>query len=279
MILAICKLEEGLIKKYSDVLTYLPLSNEETDSSWQALIKTHCPKAIIFGLQTINQEKLSFWRWCQPDDTLQFVRKGTSLHRVDFASAEKYRIAVHNTAGVNAQFVAQFIVDTLIDQSDTVGILGVGAIGKKTASMLLAKHKKLILFNRTDHSLEGSQYRYTDLMYLFTNAPEIAICLPLTQETTGLVTEKMVNTIPQNSQISCISPPRVLSKEAIIALDKRSDLRVTFDHVASGLGFIHESLGRTSLRDNFIFEEKAAAGHDCQYAMGEAAILRILRDQ
>ena len=53
---------------------------------------------------------------------------------------------------------------------------------------------------------------------------------------------------------------------------------MTFDHIASGLTFIQDTLGHTNLRDNFIFEEKAASSYECQYAMGEAAIKIALRD-
>jgi hypothetical protein len=48
--------------------------------------------------------------------------------------------------------------------------------------------------------------------------------------------------------------------------------------VASGLSHIYGSLEHQDLRSNFIFEEKAASGDECQYAMGEAAILKAIEN-
>ena len=98
----------------------------------------------------------------------------------------------------------------------------------------------------------------------------------MTEETKGIITAEHIHALAKNAEIICISPPRVMSETAIVALDQRQDIHITFDHVASGLQFIVDTLGRTDLRQNFIFEEKAAAGYECQYAMGEAAIIKAL---
>lgn len=277
-ILVICNLENDLVTKYQECLEYLPLSNEETDRAWEEILKKYKPKVIIFGLQTINEEKLSLWRKLQPSDTLKFVRKGVSLHRVDFVAAKKYTVEVLNAPGVNAPFVAEFITKLLIDKqtkNGLVGVLGVGHIGKKVVVKLLAAGSQVLVCNRTQYHFNKKNYSYVnDLLELFSKADQIAICLPLTEQTTGIITEQHVQAISQNGQVICISPPRVMSAKAVVALHAREDIDVTFDHVSSGLQFIQEALGHNHLRKNFIFEEKAAASHECQYAMGEAAILK-----
>lgn len=279
-ILTICSLNDKLLLKYHDYLEYRPLSNDESDESWEHLIKHYRPLVILFGLQTIDDKKLSFWRKLQPADQLKLVRKGTSLHRVDFAAAKKYAVDLLNTAGANAPFVAQFILELLLAENKKKGpiaVLGVGNIGSIVVSQLLEAGKQLLLFNRSLHSFEERDYIYSsDLLNIFERADQIAICLPLNQETIGMITEKHIRAVPENGQILCVSPPRILSREAVSALHERRDLHVTFDHVASGLTFIYEALGHQQLRPDFIFEEKAAAGDECQYAMGEAAILKAL---
>jgi phosphoglycerate dehydrogenase-like enzyme len=255
-ILTICTLKNDLVEKYQDQLDYLPLSNDETDKTWEKLITHYQPQAIIFGLQTINEEKLSLWRKLQPTEKLKFIRKGTSMHRVDFAAAKKYSIDVLNTPGVNSPYVAEFILNLLQQKhkkDSLIGIIGVGDIGKKVVVKLLQAGDQVILYNRSHPHFEGNNYSYNDNLL-------------------NIFTEQHIQSIPQNGQLICISPPRVISAKAVMALHKREDIHVTFDHVSQGLTFIHESLGHTHLRQNFIFEEKAAASHDCQYAMGEAAI-------
>lgn len=277
-VLVICTLKEALVTKYSKQLEYLPLSNEDTDLRWQALIQQYRPKTIIFGLQNLDEAKLSFWRSQQPNDHLRFVRKGTSLHRVDFEAAKKYQIEVLNTAGVNAPFVAAFVINELLAHNFSdhkLGIIGIGDIGKLVVTESIKLNSQPILYNRTRHPFDTNKYTYTnDLVDLFNQATRIAICLPLTGETKGIITEEHIKKLAPNSKIVCISPPKVFSENAILVLDKRTDLDITFDHVSSGLQYLFDTLGRSQLPAHIHFDEKAAAGYECQYAMGEAAILK-----
>ena len=151
-----------------------------------------------------------------------------------------------------------------------------GEIGKLVARHAIDGRQPVVLYNRTHYPFAG-EYSYSqDLLSLFKNSQLIAVCLPLTDSTKGIITEEHIHALPLNAEIVCISPPRVLSAEAIIALDKRKDVKVIFDHVASGMQFIEESLGHKQLRSNFLFAEKAAASDECQGAMGEAAIIAAL---
>lgn len=279
-ILTICTLKDALVTKYKDQLIYLPLSNEDTDQNWEQLLKQHQPKTIIFGLQAIDEAKLALWRQLQPNDHLRCVRKGTSLHRVDFAAAKKYNVEIMNTAGVNASFVADFVINELLRDQDNnahIGILGIGDIGKRVALAAINRQNQTVLYNRTHHLFPGDNYGYqNDLLELFTMCSRIAVCLPLTTETKGIITGEHISVLSENAKIVCISPPRVMSESAISILDQRKDIHITFDHVASGLQFITDTLGHATLRENFIFAEKAAAGYECQYAMGEAAILNAM---
>ncbi len=278
-ILTICQLKAELVAKYQNDIEYLPLSNDETDLKWRELIAQYRPEAVIFGLQTIDELKLATWRQLLPDLELKFVRKGTSLHRVDFTAASKFNIKVLNTPGVNAQYVADFVTDLLLAAHKTspIAVLGIGEIGKKVVVRLLQEDKILLLYNRTHYTFEIPNYSYPcDLLDIFRNVQQVAVCLPLNNETNGIINEHHISLLPEYSLFIVISPPRVLSPAAIRELHKREDIDVVFDHVSSGLTHIYDSLGHQDLRANFVFDEKAAAGYDCQYAMGEAAILRAL---
>jgi lactate dehydrogenase-like 2-hydroxyacid dehydrogenase len=284
-ILTICTLKDALIEKYKDQIDYLPMSNEETDKSWRTVLQKYQPQTILFGLQYIDEQKLSLWRKLQPNAKLKFVRKGTSLHRVDFTAAKKYAVDILNTPGVNALFVAEFIVNLLLSanqpnkMNSTIAVLGIGSIGSQVVERLLKTPCQMLLYSRTHHQFSSSNYIYNDnLLEIFSRGEQVAICLPLTEATKGIITKQHILTLPQQAQIICISPPRVMSTDAIIALNERRDIHVTFDHVASGLTFIHDSLGQTTLPNNFVFDEKAASGDECQYAMGEAAIKIALSD-
>lgn len=251
----------------------------------EKLLIQYQPQTILFGLQTIDEKKISLWRQLQPSAKLQFVRKGTSLHRVDFAAAKKYSVAIVNIPGVNAPFVAEFIANLLLSSNSIgdrcnlpIAVLGVGNIGSKVVDQLIKSQRQVLLYSRTPRHFSGSNYIYNNnMLEIFSATQQVAVCLPLTETTKGIITEQHIRALPQNAKIVCVSPPRVMSKDAIIALDERKDIHVTFDHVLSGLTFIQEALGHTSLRQNFIFEEKAAASYECQYAMGESALLIALQ--
>lgn len=93
-ILVVCTLVEELVVKYQQQIIYLPLSNEETDRRWQELLLEYQPFTILFGIQNIDDYKMSIWRAQKPIEHLKFVHKGTSLHRVDFEAAKKYNIEI-----------------------------------------------------------------------------------------------------------------------------------------------------------------------------------------
>lgn len=227
-ILVICTLVNSVITKYQDCIEYMPLSNEATDQSWEQLLNKYHPQAIVFGLQKIDEEKLFLWRKLQPDDDLKFVRKGTSMHRVDFAAAKKYNIDVLNTPGVNAPFVAKFITDLLLTpdrKNCSLAILGIGEIGKLVTRKAIEDREQVILYNRTHHQFAGDHYKYSDdLLSMFKIAEQMAVCLPLNDSTNGLIREEHIKALPKNAEIVCISPPRVMSANAITALDKREDI-------------------------------------------------------
>ena len=277
MVLVICTLKPALIDEYASQIKYLPLTNEKTDEHWRELITQYQPTTVLFGLQTLDETKFKIWRELMPNIALRCVRKGTSLHRVDLAAAEKYRITILNTAGVNAPFVAKFVIDKLTKQPGSiVGIVGVGDIGRGVAATMISSDANVLLYNRTHHELKG-QYCYVDsLDTLFSQCQEIAVCIALTDATKEIITARHINACLPHAKIICIAPPRVFAAEAICALDERDDLTVIFDHVVSGRQYIYDSLQRTTFKAHFTFEEKAASGYECQYAMGKAALLKAI---
>lgn len=280
-ILVICTLVPSLVEKYHSQLIYLPLSNEKTDENWESILIQYQPDTIIFGLQTIDERKCELWRHLQPNARLRFIRKGTSLHRVDFDAAARFTIEIKNIPGVNAPYVAKFITDHILSKKEygNIGVVGTGEIGTKVTNTLLDANRSVILFSRTHHQFKTGNWNYhNELTTLFTDCNQIAVCLPLTDQTIGIITEQHIYSTPKYSTIICISPPRIFSSKAIKALEHRSDLNVIFDHVASGKQYILESLQRNDLPKNFVFDEKAAASDVCQFAMGEAAILEGLQE-
>lgn len=162
-------------------------------------------------------------------------------------------------------------------KNKSIAVLGVGDIGKKLVDKLIPSHQKIVLYTRTPGFFKHSKCHYShNLDEIFANSEQVVVSLPLNEETKEIILAQHIEALPKNAQVICVSPPRVFSKEAIVALHRREDIHVVFDHVASGLSHIYESLGFEQLRKNFIFEEKAAGSKECQYAMGETAILKAL---
>lgn len=279
-ILVICTLKDEAVKTYQDVIEYLPLSNEESDKHWQNLIDRYTPHTILFGIQNLDADKMKYWREKMPESNLSFVRKGVSLHRVDFNAARCYKISIHKIAPVNAPFVAQYVNDNLFSKktSDVSSIIGVGEIGHRVALQAAENCRQVLLYNRSKPKLNFSNMTFElNLEKHFKTANKVALCLPLNDSTNGLIEKKHIDLLAKGTTFVCISPPRVLTLAAIKALHDRLDIIVIFDHVNSGLQTIKKALGTLNLREGFIFKEEAASSHACQFAMGLAAIKICLK--
>jgi len=109
----------------------------------------------------------------------------------------------------------------------TVGILGLGTIGKYIAKIAVGFGAEIIGFNRSKKEIEGVEYT-ADLDYVLKNSDFLFIALPLTKSTKNLINTENIKNFKGNV---IINPARaeIISKEVyetfngIIAADVLPD--------------------------------------------------------
>lgn len=141
-----------------------------------------------------------------------------SVAWVDIDAAKKLGIKVCNIKGANAESVAEHAWGMILDLTKritefdrdlrnkgaykfadytgkevygkTIGILGLGDIGKKVARIAKGFDMKVLGVNRSGRSVEGVEM--VDKETLLKESDVVVTCVPLTEETRELISEKEI---------------------------------------------------------------------------------------
>jgi phosphoglycerate dehydrogenase-like enzyme len=197
-------------------------------------------KVVVLGNEYLDAETLSF----APNLGL-ICRFGVHTDRVDHEAAHRRSIRLANCPAVSSQCVAEaafagllavlrrhdliaadgtigneIVFDTLHGKS--LGILGLGALGRATAVLGLGFGMSVIYWNRSPVASEESSAlaRADDPSVLFDKCDVVAVCLSTSPETLGFVNGRLLR---------CSRPEQILVnmafREAINTADVASALR------------------------------------------------------
>lgn len=138
----------------------------------------------------------------------------TGLDHIDLEFCKTHHIEVVNAAGYATVAVAELAIALMLDvyrhitaldndtrqllnrrnflgreiSGKTVGIVGTGAIGRKTAQLLQCFGCKILAWSRTKYAeLESNTFKYVELDTLMRESDIISLHVPLTAETTHLI--------------------------------------------------------------------------------------------
>ena len=138
----------------------------------------------------------------------------TGLDHIDMAYCQTHNIVVKNAAGYATVAVAELAIGLMLDvyrhitvldadtrnclsrrnflgrelSGKTVGIVGTGAIGRKTAELLLCFDCKILAWSRTKYTeLESETFHYVELDQLMRESDIISLHVPLNPETHHLI--------------------------------------------------------------------------------------------
>jgi D-3-phosphoglycerate dehydrogenase len=151
---------------------------------------------------------------------LQFLNVAfTGLDHIDLNYCEAHQIRVKNASGYATQGVAELAVGLMIDvlrqitrldgsireggirgaflgrelRGKTVGIVGTGAIGIRTAQLLQAFGCNVIAWSRTQRQeVTEMGIPYVSLEELMRRSDIISLHVPMTPETNGLISKEML---------------------------------------------------------------------------------------
>lgn len=152
---------------------------------------------------------------------LQFLNVAfTGLDHIDLNYCETHQIRVKNASGYATQAVAELAVGLMIDvlrqitrldgsirkggirgaflgrelRGKTVGIVGTGAIGIRTAQLLQAFGCEVIAWSRTQRTeVIGMGISYVSLEDLMRRSDIISLHVPMTPETNGLISRELLS--------------------------------------------------------------------------------------
>jgi D-3-phosphoglycerate dehydrogenase len=181
---------------------------------------------------------------------LQIVaRAGVGLDNVDVAYASSRRIKVLNTPGVNAQTVAEHTLGLMLmlqrnmyravrevkdnnwafrnefqgDElySKTLGIVGMGTIGKKVASMARAFGMNVIY---TGTSPAATDPEYRTFSELVSEADILSLHVPLTPATRHLINSETLGKMKKETLIINTARGEVIDEDALAVALKNGNL-------------------------------------------------------
>jgi D-3-phosphoglycerate dehydrogenase len=183
---------------------------------------------------------------------LRIISKhGVGIDSVDLASANAHGVAVMITNGTNAAAVAEHALALMLalsrelpgfdrrmrsggwkDQTyivrdfsvRTVGIVGYGQIGKKTAALAAACGAKVVVHSRTRGAApEGMEWE-NDLDRMLPRVDILSLHCPLTDQTRGLISEKRLALMKPSALIVNTSRGKMIDEQALVAALKSGRL-------------------------------------------------------
>jgi len=209
-----------------------------TEDELSAMISNY--DGIIAGLDPFTKDVLS-----KAKNLKIIARRGIGYDNIDLDYACSHGIYVTNTP-VPEEFdaVAEFtvalilsVIKNLYDAHDslskgswerksfigrnlkdmTIGIIGLGNIGRRVALLLSSFGSKIIYY---DSFVNDTVFQKVDLYELFKLSDIISVHLPLNKETMGLIDKKLLSSMKRGSYIINTSRAEIINKDDLIwALD------------------------------------------------------------
>ena len=234
------------------------------------------------------------------------IRAGAGVNNIDISAANKKGIYVANCPGMNSVAVAELtlglmlsldrrIPDNVSDfrkgvwnkadyskaeglKGKTLGIIGVGAIGKEVAKRALAFDMNV--YGKDISRIEGVQIKdFSEMDQLLPLCDIVTIHLPATPETKGLFNRKMFSYMKNGALLINTSRADVIVEEDLLEAIKEKNIRVAVD-VFKGEPEVKTGEVSSALKDNpnvYVTHHIGASTEQAQNAVA-AETVRIIKD-
>jgi D-3-phosphoglycerate dehydrogenase len=222
------------LKSFSEDLVYNPYGRPLTEEELIPLLKD-CD-GYIAGLDDVTEKVLS-----QSKKLKVVSRYGAGVDRVNLAAAKANNIKVTNTPGVNATAVAELALGLILDlarnisfldkktrtgewarstgielKGKTIGILGLGAIGKNLAKYAQGLSMKVMAYDpfiQEEYAKENHIIiaRFDEVIE---NSDVISLHLPLTSETRHLIDKEVISRMKKEALVINTSRGGIIDEDA-----------------------------------------------------------------
>ncbi len=184
------------------------------------------------------------------------IRAGAGVNNIDISAANKKGIYVANCPGMNSVAVAELAMGLMISldrripdnvadfrkgvwnkgeyskaeglKGKTLGIIGVGAIGKEVAKRALAF--EMNVYGKDISRIEGVQIKdFSEMDQLLPLCDIVTIHLPATSDTKGLFNKKMFGFMKKGALLINTSRADIIVEEDLLEAIKEKNIRVAVD--------------------------------------------------
>ena len=229
------ELTSELCKHFSDVV----VNTEGKRFTFEELVEYYRnADAIIIGLEQINAPLLD----CLPNLKI-IVKYGVGLDNIDIPACEARNISIGWTGGVNKGSVAEMALGLMImlcrnlyitsnqlkngiwNKSGgrtlaecTVGVIGMGCIGKELVRMLQPLTKNILVNDLIDINDYAALYSATvvEKDRIFREADIISVHTPLTNETRNMIDREQLAIMKRNSFVVNTARGGIINEEALL---------------------------------------------------------------
>lgn len=229
------------------------------------------------------------------------IRAGSGVNNIAISAANKKGVYVTNCPGMNAVAVAElaiglmialdrFIPDNVIDfrngvwnkdkyskglglKGKTLGVIGVGNIGKEVAKRALAFDMNV--YGKDITRIEGVQIKdFSEMDQLLPLCDVISIHLPATPQTKGLFNKQMFSYMKNGAYLINTSRHDVIVEDDLLEAVKEKNLRVALD-VFKGEPEGKSGEVKSKLQDNpniYVTHHIGASTEQAQDAVAEETV-------
>lgn len=193
---------------------------------------------MIAGLDEIDAAAMAV-----APDLIVISRYGVGTNNVDLKAAKLNNITVTNTPGANAKSVAELTIALILNllrpilpaskgvqdgewprlkgtclEGKTVGLIGLGAIGKETARRLSGFDCQILAYDiiKDEEFAEQNNIVYMPLDLLLNQADIVSLHLPGTPDTAGTVNEEFFGNMKTGSWIVNTARGELIDETALI---------------------------------------------------------------
>ncbi len=253
-------------------------------------------RSTIVNAETINSSK----------NLNLIIRAGSGVNNIDISAANRKGIYVANCPGMNAIAVAELamglmlsldrrIPDNVIDFRNgkwnkgeyskaegllgkTLGIIGVGNIGKEVAKRALAFGMNV--YGKDISRIEGVSIKdFSEMNQLLPLCDVVTIHLPSTPQTKGLFNKEMFSYMKPNTLLINTARADIIDQDAMVEAVQTKNIRVALDVIKNEpeqkTGEVKNPL--QSLNNVYVTHHIGASTEQAQSAVAEETV-RIIKD-
>jgi D-3-phosphoglycerate dehydrogenase len=235
------KFEKVGLQMLQDVGCEVEFDPHLSGDSLVSALKEHDPEILVVRSTRVEKEAIEAGKSLN-----LIIRAGAGFNTIDVATASARSVFVANCPGMNSAAVAELVFGLMLSldrriahnvndlregswnkaeyakarglKGGTLGIVGLGNVGKEVARRALAFDMRIIYFDVVDHPEfeQECPIERTSLEDLLTQSDFVTLHVPLAKGTKHLIDESKLRIMKPSAQIINTSRGEVIDQQALV---------------------------------------------------------------